>query len=288
MSWLEGSWLDGSWHDGGVVPFDVADRGLLLGDGVFDTSLVLGGKMVWRQAHVDRLRAATRALGFALDASRVEAAIDATLTHMTHGSLRLTVTRGTGPRGLAPPTEVKPTILATHAPLRASALFAPLKLHVASIRRNETSPTSRIKSLNYLDGILASREAIAAGCDDTLFLNTKDRVACTSIGNVFALIGDQLVTPPVDDGAVPGIARAVLLRGCEDLGLEPVERSLTLDDFEAADEILVCNSLRLLAPVTAIGRKARPSMRRSEALAAYLAHQVRGEVGIDPRRIAEG
>ena len=287
MPWLDGASSGGTWHDSARVPFDLGDRGLLLGDGVFDTSLVLGGKMVWRQAHVDRLVSSAEVLGFALDTKRVEAAIDATLTHMTNGALRLTATRGVGPRGLAPPAEPKPTIFATHAPLRASALFAPLKLHVTTIRRNETSPTSRIKSLNYLDAILASREAMAAGCDETLFLNTRNRVACAGVGNIFALIGDQLVTPPVDDGAIPGIARAVLLDGCEDLGLEAVERGLTPEDLDGADDVLVCNSLRLLAPVVSIGRKTRPSMRRSEALAAFLARHVREHVGIDPRRLAE-
>lgn len=281
-------WLDGALHESSVVPFDVADRGLLLGDGVFDTSLVLAGTMVWRQAHVARLVAAAKAIGFAVDPARIEAAVDAVVAEGSRGSLRLTVTRGAGPRGLAPPVDPKPTILATLSPLRAAALFAPLKLHVTGIRRNETSPLSRIKSLNYLDGVLASREALDARCDDALFLNIKAHVACTSVGNLFALIGDQLVTPPVEDGVVAGTVRGVLLRTCDDLGLEPVARTLSLDDLDRADEVLVANSLRLVAPVVSVGRGKRPSGSGAEALIAHVARLVREETGVDPRALAEG
>ena len=281
-------WLDGTLYPTSRVPFDVADRGLLLGDGVFDTSLVLGGTMVWRKAHVARLVASAQALGFAVDPACVAEAIDALLARTEHGTLRVTVTRGAGPRGLAPPPDPKPTILATVAPLRAAALFAPLKVHVTEIRRNETSPAARVKSLSYLDGILASREALAAGCDDALFLNTRGHLACTSVGNVLVLMGDELVTPPLADGLVAGTARGVLLRTCDDLGMAPVERSLTLDDLEIADEILVSNSLRLVAPVRSIGRKACVSSgARAEALIAHMARLVREETGVDPRMLAE-
>ena len=280
-------WLDGLLHTTTLVPFDTADRGLLLGDGLFDTSLILNGTMIWREEHVARLVAGSQVLGFKFDVTRVEAAIDAVLQQTVHGSLRITITRGVGPRGLAPPSTPKPTILASVSPLRATALFAPLKLHVVDTRRNETSPIARVKSLCYLDGVLASQAAIASGCDDALFLNTRDRVACTSVGNIFALIGDQLVTPPREDGIVPGIARGVLLRTCADLGFEPVERSLTLDALEAADDLLVSNSLRLVAPVLSLGRQRRGlTAARVEALIAHMARLVRDEAGIDPRSLA--
>ena len=287
------AWLDGQLHETSIAPFDLADRGLLLGDGLFDTSLVLNGAMVWRQAHLDRLVASARLLGFVVDLDRVSAAIDAVLAgtkpaSAKHGSLRVTVTRGAGTRGLAPPVDPKPTIFATLAPLRAAALFAPLRLLVTLIRRNDTSPTSRVKSLNYLDGVMASREALAAGCDDALFLNTKERVTCTSVGNVLALIGDQLVTPPIEDGTVAGTARGLLLRTCDALGLEAVERSLKLEDLDNADEVFVANSLRLVAPVRSIGRKTRVTAGRAQTIVAHMARLVEDETGIDPRRLAEG
>ena len=103
-----------------------------------------------------------------------------------------------------------------------------------------------------------------------------------------ALFGDQLVTPPIGDGVVGGIARGRLLRTCEDVGLEPVERSMRLDDLDAADEVFVTNSLRLVAPVRSIGRKTRVTTGRAQALVAHMARLVEDEVGIDPRRLGEG
>lgn len=282
-------WLDGTLHPPGLVPFDLADRGLLLGDGVFDTSLVLGGKMVWRAAHVARLVASCQVLGFAVDPARIEAAIDGVLEAAGNASLRITATRGAGPRGIAPPKDPKPTIFATVAPLRTAALFAPVALHVTAIRRNETSPAAHVKSLAYIDAVLAMREAMAAGCDDALFFNTHGRVACTAIGNVLALIGDQLVTPSLGDGIIAGITRGIILRTCDDLGLEPVERAVLQADLDRADAVVVTNSLRLVAPVSSIGRThlGSSASRRTQALVAHVAALVRAETGVDPRKLAE-
>lgn len=283
-------WLDGTLHDNRLVPFDLADRGLLLGDGVFDTSLVVGRTMAWRDAHVARLAGACQALDFRLDKARLDAGIDAVLAQTEMGSLRITVTRGPGPRGLAPPKDPKPTMLISVSPPRTEALFAPLGMAVTSVRRNETSPFCNIKTLNYLDAIEVSRAAHARGFDDALFLNARERVACGSVGNVLAFFGDQLVTPPVSDGIIPGITRAVILDNCPELGLEPVERSMTLADLERADAVVVTSSLRLVAPVSAIGRKQLGSSgsRRVQALIDLVAGLLRTETGVDPRSLAKG
>ena len=246
-------WRDGTLHETSVAPFDLADRGLTLGDGVFDTALVLDGAMVWRAAHLARLADACAALGFALDPTVADAAIAALTAGHASGALRITVTRGTGPRGLAPPKTMTPSLFASLAPLRADLMFSPVSLQVAAIRRNETSPTSRHKTLGYLDAVMASAAAARDGFDDALFLNTKGQVACASVGNIMAIIGDRLVTPPLVDGVLPGIARATLLRLATGVELEPLERSMTLDDLMGADAIFVTNSLKLMARVTRIG-----------------------------------
>ena len=252
MPWLDAAWQAPRWFDEGALPFDIADRGLLLGDGVFDTSLVLAGRMVWRDAHVGRLLAACAQLGFPLDPARIGIAIDETLGRMGDGSLRLTVTRGPGPRGLAPAPGSRPTILATTAPMRAATLFASLRLSVSAIRRNETSPLSRLKSLNYGDGVLAATEARTAGYDDALFFNTRGQVVCTASANLFALIGSRLVTPPLGDGILAGVVREILLHSVDRIGLSAQESSLSLTDLAKADAVFSTNSLRLLAPVEAI------------------------------------
>ena len=287
MPWLDAAWHPAGWIEAATIPCDASDRGLLLGDGVFDTSLVLGGRMVWRAAHLRRLVAHARALGFDADPARLEAAVDGGLATLEggHGALRLTLTRGPGRRGLAPPDAPRPTLIAALAPLPATALFAPLRLHATTIRRNETSPLSRAKSLCYGDAVLAAAEARAADCDEALFLNGSGHVACAGAGNLFAIFGDRLATPPLTDGVLDGVTRAVLLAGASRIGLLAVERSLAPADLESADAVICTSSLRLVAPVLSIDGRAIAARRR-DAIVALIAEAVTADVGVDPRSVA--
>ncbi|WP_152047089.1 aminotransferase class IV [Aureimonas psammosilenae] len=251
-------WLDGERCETPRIPFDPADRGLLLGDGLFDTSLVLGGRVVWREAHLERLQAACRTLGIPLDPDLAARSMDMAAEDAGTGSVRVTVTRGSGPRGLLPPPEPRPTILAANAAGSPALAFAPIRLWPTAIRRNETSPASRVKALNYLDAVLALGEARRHDCDETLFLNTAGHVACCGAGNLFALTGNSLATPPLSDGVLPGIARGAILRLAPRIGLCPREISLSPDDIRAADALFLTNSLRLLAPVSALGQHVFP------------------------------
>lgn len=251
-------WFDGRLVEG-PVPFDLSDRGLLLGDGVFDTALAVDGRIVFEAAHVARLVAAAAGLGFAIEADRVTEAMRAVAGTAPRAAIRTTVTRGPGPRGIAPPAEPRPLLFASAAAAKPGLAYSPLRLQVAAIARNETSPSSRLKTLGYLDAVLAAREAVAAGFDEALFLNTQGRVACAGTGNVFAVIGDQIVTPPVEDGVLPGIVRRVLLERALWSNLTIDERPLTLGALQTARAAFVTNSLRLLSPVTAIGERALAS-----------------------------
>ena len=286
MPWLDAAWHPGAWVDG-PVPFDATDRGLLLADGIFDTSLVLGGRMVFRDAHLARLQAHARVLGFGVERARLDAAVDAALAALKggHGALRLTCTRGPGRRGLPPPADPRPSILAAAAPLATGLLFAPMTLHRTAIRRNETSPLARVKSLGYGDAVLAADEARAAGCDDALFLNGAGQVACAGSGNLFALFGAELATPPLTDGVLDGVIRGALLGAAHTIGLAPSERQLAPADLEAADAVICTSSLRLAALVIAFGGRPPAASRLASALQSLVAEAVRADAGIDPRSL---
>ena len=247
------------WYDGGLVegrvPFDLADRGLLLGDGVFDTALAVDGRVVFEAAHVARLVAAADSLGFAIEPSWVIGAMRAVAGAGPRAAIRTTVTRGPGPRGVAPPPDPRPLVFASAAPAKPGLAFSALRLHVGAIARNETSPASRLKSLGYLDAVLAARAAQAAGFDEALFLNTRGRVACAGTGNLFAVLGETVATPPAEEGVLPGIVRAEVLRRAPGLGFRVEERPLALAELEGADAVFVTNSLRVMSPVTAIGER---------------------------------
>jgi branched-chain amino acid aminotransferase len=264
-------WRDGAIVAGTTAALDLTDRGLTLGDGLFDTALALGGRVAFEAAHIDRLVATAGRLGIPAEPERIREALRALAGQGERLAIRTTLTRGSGPRGLKPPDDPRPTLFATAAPSARSAAFAPLRLWPTPVARNETSPAARLKTLGYLDAVLAAREAAAAGFDEALFCNTQGHVA----GNLFALFGQSLVTPPLTDGVLAGIVRAEILGLAAGCGLRAEERSLSLPEWRAAEAVVLTNSLRLLAPVTAIGDTAFASARHpavarlSAALTAF-------------------
>ncbi len=249
-------WLDGRLHDKPRQPFDLTDRGLTLGDGLFDTSLARNGRVFLRDAHLKRFAEGAAALGIPLKAEAAAQALDALAGSIGDGALRLTLTRGSGARGLRIPEHPQPVLFGAATPGGFEFIFSNLALATTPIRRNETSPSSRIKTLAYLDAILANRAAQTKGADEALFENTWGHVACAASGNLFALFGTRLMTPPLEDGVLPGTIRALILAQAKACGLEPAEESLPLAIWLKADAIFVTNSLRLLAPCRAIDGQA--------------------------------
>lgn len=217
------------------------DRGLTLGDGVFETIAIRGGAPVRLDAHLDRLFDGLEVLAFAEKPDR--SALPNDLARLIQaegvadGAARLSVTRGPGGRGLTTAGAGPPTVLITAAAVTPRT--APVDLLIARrVRRNEASPVSRIKALSYLDNVLAFQEAEAGGADDALILNTRGAVAETAIANVFAVHGERLLTPPVAAGALPGTARAAVT------ALFPVEETLhDVNDLLTAEEAFITNSL---------------------------------------------
>jgi len=164
------------------LPLD--DRGLLLGDGLFETLLVIDGAPVWWAAHMARLRRGCAALSLPEpaedDALAAARQVLTTAEAPPRAALRLTWTAGSGGRGLDRPAILSPRLLSSLAP--APRPTAPLRLASVSVRRNAGSPASRHKTLAYLDNVLARREARAAGADEAVMLNTDGHVACAAAG----------------------------------------------------------------------------------------------------------
>ncbi|MGU3493829.1 aminotransferase class IV [Xanthobacteraceae bacterium A53D] len=258
-------WLNGALIDAATARIAPGDRGFTLGDGLFETLSVRHGRPERLEAHLARLSAGAEVIGLPLPSLDLAAIASALVeaSGLADGVLRLTVTRGEGPRGVLPPAQPNPTLLVTLAPRAAPA--GPARLCVAGItRRNEHSPLARIKSLNYLDNILARQEAQARGCDDALLLNTQGRVAESTIANVFAVLDGRLVTPPLAEGALPGVMRA------EILNLGAVEAPLAVNDLLAADEVFLSSSLGLRS-VTSLETRSYGAFPAAEQLRARLA-----------------
>jgi branched-subunit amino acid aminotransferase/4-amino-4-deoxychorismate lyase len=123
---------------------------------------------------------------------------------------------------------------------------------VAEIRRNETSPLSRVKSLNYLDNVLARETAQRDGAYDALLLNTTGLLAEASAANVFVVREGALVTPPLQDGPLPGITREAVLEIASEAGIPPTETSVALRDLQTADEAFLTNAVAGVMPLVTV------------------------------------
>lgn len=192
-----------------TIPSD--DRGFTLGDGLFETVLAVDGRLVLWEEHLARLERGCQVLRLpAPDAALCEAACADTVRKMGGRlAVRLSWSAGSGGRGLTRPGRLEPRLTVQVHP--SAKVSAPVALHTSTIRRNESSPASKLKSLAYLDNVLARAEAEAAGADDALMLNTRGDLACTAAGNLFWWEGRRLFTPALECGVLDGIMRGRLM-----------------------------------------------------------------------------
>jgi branched-chain amino acid aminotransferase len=258
---------------------DPSDRGLLLGDGVFDTLVSISRIPLAGDRHLARLTAHAAAIGIALDPHRVREGWNAVIgdARADRIILRTTVTRGITARGLWPKAAAPPvpTIVVSRAEWAEDAVGRPLNLVTSTIARNSGSPASRLKTIGYLDSILAAREAAADGADDALLLNAAGKIASSTIANIFAFLNGRLVTPPETDGVMAGIVRGLVLEIARAEGTETAERSLQIGELFTADEVFLTNSVRLLSPVRSLDSRpvgGRSPQRVTALLQAILAH----------------
>jgi branched-chain amino acid aminotransferase len=235
-----------AWLNGALMPLDraridPADRGFLLADGLFETLRAEQGIPQHAGRHLTRLRAGAAILDLQIpwQDDQLVGAMNALIaaTGLRQAAIRLTFTRGSGPRGVLPPADPHPTCLITATPLPPPP--APARVMIASVtRRNEHSPLARLKTLNYLDSILARQEAARLGADDALLLNTAGRIAEATAGTLFITVRGETFTPPISEGALPGIARALLLESGA-----AIERPITVPDLAHAQSAYIVNSL---------------------------------------------
>jgi len=266
-------WLNGKIADAHETRIDPTDRGFLLGDGLFETMLVRRGHVALFEEHMIRLMKGAEVTGIHLPCApdEIEAACDDLLeanglADAPRVALRLTLTRGTGPRGLALPPEPKPTVLLTCAVSAAP----PEHLSLASVapRRNPWSPSARLKALPYLDNVLAKEEAREKGAEDAVMLDTGGNIACASAANIFIWEGDRLVTP-ADRGAIlTGITRAALLELAPGIGIEVAEEDIAPERLARAEGAFLTNSLMGLVPVSRLDGNELPAHPLTARLAA--------------------
>ena len=265
------------WRNGDYGPADQAvsamDRGFLLGDGAFETLCVTKGVPEFWAQHMARLQYGLACLSMpALTLEDIGTIIRELTARNGLGKrcvMRITVTRGAAGRGLTPiaAAQIKPTVVISlsDAPplLMDKAADKVIGLHIAEARIFSKDGARGFKSLSgYGANIRARYEAAAAGCDEALVFNEQDNIVCASAANVFHIDeGRVLTTPPLSDGALPGIVRGVLIKAAGGAGWRVEEASLSLEQVQKGG-LFLTNSLLGLAPAAI----AAP-YRQSQALA---------------------
>lgn len=264
---------DMCWHNGRLarideVRIDPTDRGFTLGDGLFETLLWTGREIRFFEDHMARLGHGASQLGLAIPFSIVE--LENGLVALAQASglkpaaLRLMVTRGVGPRGLKVPDTPLPNVLATIATVPTE--FPAVEVRLVDIYRASGAPSARFKTLSYVDNIIALRLAQAMGADDGLMRGPDGSVACGTSANVLIRHGDQWHTPPLEDGALPGIVRGRLIRA----GLV-TESRIPVADLEMCQAACLTNALVGVRPIhTLNGRPLKAELGLCAGLIAAL------------------
>ncbi len=244
-------WLNGELRDADTPGVMTTDRGLTLADGVFDTMLAIDGELCLPDLHFERLvrHAAVLKIGFDLNFTATAKML---LQHnrFTRGryAIRTTVTRGPATRGLMIPAQARPTIIMRADPVAMAA--DPVVVVIAgTVRRNEHSPLSNIKSLNYGDQLLALLEARERNADDAVLLNTAGHACCATTSNLFIVEQQSYITPPLRDGVLDGIARRSFM---EQHNVR--EESIEVERLLRADSVFLTNSIVGVRPVLKIAQ----------------------------------
>ena len=243
-------WLNDKLVDQKDATVSVFDHGLLYGDGVFEGIRVYSEKVFMEKEHLDRLYESARAIRMEIPmtSSQLSDAIRKTVkaNGITNGYIRLIVTRGVGTLGLNPFTCKKASIIiiASNIKLYPQELYDNgMKIISSSVVRNHPlSLPPQIKSLNYLNNILAKIEAIDAGVLEAIMYNHEGYVAEATGDNVFIIKNGVIYTPPVQSGSLQGITRDVVMKLAVKEGLEVVEQNLTRFDLFTADEFFLTGS----------------------------------------------
>jgi branched-chain amino acid aminotransferase len=253
-------YIDGKFYDEKNAKISVFDHGLLYGDGIFEGIRAYNGRVFKLKEHIDRLFYSAKAilLNIPISHQQMMEAVTATCREnkLRDGYIRLVVTRGPGTLGLNPNRCKNPCVIVIADKIQ----LYPKEYYergldiitVATTRNLHNAVNPAIKSLNYLNNILAKIEANNGGCEEAIMLNNEGYVAECTGDNIFLVKGNQLLTPPLSAGALYGITRQTVIDLARDAGLEVSEPNLTRYDVFNADEVFLTGTGAEVVPVVKV------------------------------------
>jgi branched-chain amino acid aminotransferase len=277
---MEKIFLNGSFVNSNRAKISVFDRGFLYGDGLFETMRAYWGEVFRLGDHLDRLFRSAKEIELSFSYTRKELRniIKRILkiNSLSEAYIRLTVTRGVSETGLISKPKSSPTLVIVarkFKPLSPSEYRRGWKATIVEPRQNQASPLSRLKSLNFLNNILARKEAKTKRVDEGILLNSVGDVTEASTSNIFLVKRGSIITPREESGLLPGITRGVVLELSNSLGLKAYKRRISLNELMAADEAFFTNSLIEIMPLVEIDGhridKGRPGPTTGRIYKAY-------------------
>ena len=274
-------YIDGEFLPKAEAKVSVFDHGLLYGDGVFEGIRSYNGRVFKLDEHLERLYDSAKSIMLEIPIS-IETMKETVLetlrrNHLREAYIRLIITRGVGDLGLDPDKCPKPSIIiiADKIVLYPQKFYEDgLEIVTASVRRNYAEAINpRIKSLNYLNNILAKIEGKQAGAEEVLMLNAEGYVVECSGDNIFWIKNGTLVTPPVHMGILEGVTRNSVIDIAREAGIRLEERVFTRHDLYIADECFLTGTAAEVIPVVKIDRRAigdgQPGKMTQRLIAAF-------------------
>ncbi len=257
-------YIDGKYYPKSEAKISVYDHGFLYGDGVFEGIRAYHGIVFKLEEHIDRLYASARAIMLDIPLTKKEM-IDAVIETLKNNSLledayvRLVVSRGPGDLGLDPRKCIKPTIIIIADRIKlhgGNAKEEGLTAIISWVKRDPVDATTHeVKSLNYLNSIMAKIEANSANVDEAICLN-KQGFVCEGVAeNIFIVSGEVIVTPPTSTGALRGITRNVAIQIAKRLGYTVIKKEITPTDLFLADEVFFTGTAAEIVPVKEINKR---------------------------------
>ena len=278
-------WIDGKLYDKADAKVSVYDHGLLYGDGVFEGIRVYNGKIFECSAHIERLWASAKAIRLVIPISKEQmcSAIEETVkaNNFRDCYVRAVVTRGPGDLGINPLKSPRPCVFIitdTISVYPREMYDKGIAVITSSVIRNHPNALSaRIKSLNYLNNVLAKIEANDAGVSEAVMLNHEGYISECTADNIFIVRRGEVQTPATTEGLLEGITRGVMLKLCQRLNVPCMEKRLERYDLYTADECFLTGTGAEIIPVTKIdgrevgtGQPGALTKRLIDAFRAYI------------------
>lgn len=272
-------WVDGQRVDPAAMAISAIDHGITVGDGVFETAKVVDNEVFALRRHAERLDRSLAGLGLpAADRAVIEKGIAAVLDEpMAFGRVRWTVTAGIGPLG-SDRGDGGFTYIVT-----ASAVPTPptsTGIVVVPWTRNENAATAGLKTTSYADNVVALAYAKERGGGEAIFANTRGELCEGTGSNIFVVVGEEIVTPPLSSGALAGVTRELVLEWCREDGIPIRERSQPIEVLHDADEIFITSSTRDVMAVDRVDSRALEVGALTRRAAAVFAR--RSAATVDP------